>query len=214
MSLETKIVQNIAALEVEFSELNKPLEESIVQYLLLIEKWNRIHNLTAIRNLEEMLVQHIMDSLAVLPHINGPQIVDIGSGAGLPGIPIALARPDWQVTLVESNTKKTSFLQQVKIELGLKNVEIVAKRIEDYQPHKMINTIITRAFSSLGEFVNLSKHLSNTNDEHCKWVAMKADCTDQELKQIEPPYGIEEIISITVPGLAAKRQLIVIKQFI
>ena len=211
MSLETKIVQNLAALAFDFSDLNKPLEKSIHQYLLLIEKWNRIHNLTAIRNLEEMLVQHIMDSLAVLPHINGPQIVDIGSGAGLPGIPIALARPDWQVTLVESNTKKTSFLQQVKIEMGLKNVEIVTKRVEDYQPQRKINIVITRAFSSLGAFVNLSKHLSNTNDEHCKWVAMKADCTDQELKQIGPPYAIEEIISIAVPSLTAKRQLIIIR---
>ncbi len=212
MSLEKNITQNLAALDYDFSKTEKPLEESIHKYLLLIEKWNRIHNLTAIRNPQEMLAQHIMDSLAVLPHISGPQIVDIGSGAGLPGIPIALARPDWQVILVEANTKKTTFLQQVKIELDLKNVEVVAKRVEDYHPNKKINTIITRAFSSLGEFVNLSKHLHSTHDKDCKWVAMKANCTDQELEQITTPYGIDEIISIRVPGLTAKRQLIVIKQ--
>lgn len=212
MSLETQIVHNLSALEYDFSKLEKPIEQSISQYLLLIEKWNRIHNLTAIRSLDEMFTQHIMDSLAVLPHINGPIIVDIGSGAGLPGIPIALARPDWPVTLVESNAKKTSFLQQVKIELGLKNVEIVTKRIEEYQPHKNINTLITRAFSNLGAFINLSKHLNHTNDQHLIWVAMKADCTDQELKQIDMPYVIDKIITITVPGLAANRQLVVIKQ--
>jgi len=213
MSLEKQIVHNLSALEYDFSKLEKPLEQSILQYLLLIEKWNRIHNLTAIRKLDEMFIHHIMDSLAVLPHINGPQIFDIGSGAGLPGIPIAMARPDWPVTLVDSNIKKTSFLQQVKIELGLKNVEIVTKRIEEYQPHKKINTIITRAFSNLGAFINLSKHLNHTNDQHCRWVAMKADCTDGELQQIDMPYVIDKIITITVPGLLASRQLVVIKQF-
>ncbi|MCH9638584.1 MAG: 16S rRNA (guanine(527)-N(7))-methyltransferase RsmG [Betaproteobacteria bacterium] len=212
MILEKEIAHNLSALEYDFPKLDMPLEQSVMQYLLLIEKWNRIHNLTAIRNLDEMFIQHIMDSLAVLPHINGPQIVDIGTGAGLPGIPIALARPDWPVTLVESNTKKTTFLQQVKIEMGLKNVEIVTKRIEEYQPREKFNTIITRAFSNLGAFIDLSKHLNHSHDHLCKWCAMKADCTDQELKQIATPFVIDKIINIPVPGLVAKRQLIVIKR--
>ncbi len=212
MILEKEIAYNLSALEYDFSKLDKPLEQSVMQYLLLIEKWNRIHNLTAIRNPDEMFIQHIMDSLAILPHINGPQIVDIGSGAGLPGIPIALARPDWSVTLVESNTKKSSFLQQVKIEMGLKNIEIAAKRIEEYQPHIKFNTIISRAFSSLGAFIDLSKHLNHSPDHLCEWLAMKADCADQELNQIATPFVIDRIIDITVPGLVAKRQLIVIKQ--
>jgi len=212
MNLVEKITQNLNELDYDFNEQGKSLQESIHQYLLLLEKWNKIHNLTAIRDPEEMLTQHIMDSLAVLPHINGPQIVDVGTGPGLPGIPIALARSDWQVALVESNTKKTSFLQQAKIELNLKNIEVVSKRIKDYHPDRTINTIISRAFSSLGTFIDSSVHLNRNNDIHCKWVAMKANCSDQELKQVTTPYSIEKIVTITVPGLAAKRQLIVINK--
>lgn len=179
---------------------------------MCIEKWNRIHNLTAIRNPQDMLYQHVMDSLAVLPHISGPQIVDVGSGAGLPGIPIALARPDWQVTLVESNQKKASFLQQVKIELALQNVEVMAKRSEDIRPDERVDTIITRAFSDLGEFIQLTQQLAVENNTNCRWVAMKANCPDNELKQIHAPFGIEKMVSLTVPGLDATRQLIIIKK--
>ncbi|MEQ1816244.1 MAG: 16S rRNA (guanine(527)-N(7))-methyltransferase RsmG [Nitrosomonas sp.] len=212
MSLLQQITQSLRALNYDFSAQEKPLPGLIERYLLLIEKWNKIHNLTAIRNLQDMLYQHVMDSLAVLPHINGPQIIDVGSGAGLPGIPIALARPDWQVSLVESNQKKSSFLQQIKIELALQNVAVIGQRIEDIRLDKKVNTIITRAFSGLGEFIDLSRELAVDNDENCRWVAMKANCSESELKQIQPPFSIEKSVSLTVPGLDAARQLIVIKK--
>ena len=212
MSLLEKITQSLQALDYDFVQQERSLPELIQQYLLCIEKWNRIHNLTAIRNPQDMLYQHVMDSLAVLPHIRGPQIIDIGSGAGLPGIPIALARPDWQVLLVESNQKKASFLQQVKIELALQNVEIMAKRSEDILPEKKVNTIITRAFSDLGEFIQLTQQLAVENSTNCRWVAMKANCSDGELKQIHAPFCIEKIVSLAVPGLDAVRQLIIIKK--
>ncbi len=212
MSLLQQITQSLRALNYDFAAQEKPLPGLIERYLLLIEKWNKIHNLTAIRNLQDMLYQHVMDSLAVLPHINGPQIIDVGSGAGLPGIPIALARPDWQVSLVESNQKKASFLQQIKIELALQNVAVIGQRIEDIRLDKKVNTIITRAFSGLGEFIDLSRELAVDNDENCRWVAMKANCSESELKQIQPPFSIEKSVSLTVPGLDAARQLIVIKK--
>lgn len=212
MSLLQQITQSLQALNYDFAAQEKPLPGLIERYLLLIEKWNKIHNLTAIRNLQDMLYQHVLDSLAVLPHINGPQIVDVGSGAGLPGIPIALARPDWQVLLVESNQKKASFLQQVKIELALQNVAVIGQRIEDIHSDKKVNTIITRAFSELGEFVNLTRQLAAENDANCRWVAMKANCSDSELKQIQAPFCIEKSISLTVPRLDAARQLIIIKK--
>lgn len=212
MSLLQQITQSLRALNYDFAAQEKPLPGLIERYLLLIEKWNKIHNLTAIRNLQDMLYQHVMDSLAVLPHINGPQIIDVGSGAGLPGIPIALARPDWQVSLVESNQKKASFLQQIKIELALQNVAVIGQRIEDIRLDKKVNTIITRAFSGLGEFIDLSRELAVDNDEICRWVAMKANCSESELKQIQPPFSIEKSVSLTVPGLDATRQLIVIKK--
>lgn len=212
MSLLEKITQSLQALDYDFAHQERSLSELIQQYLLCIEKWNRIHNLTAIRDPQDMLYQHVMDSLAVLPHVRGPQIVDIGSGAGLPGIPIALARPDWGVMLVESNHKKASFLQQVKIELGLQNVAVMAKRSEDIRPDESVSIIITRAFSDLGEFIQLTQHLAGENNTNCRWVAMKANCSDAELKQIHAPFCIEKIVSLTVPGLDAARQLIIIKK--
>jgi 16S rRNA (guanine527-N7)-methyltransferase len=211
MSLLKQITQSLQALEYDFTQQEKPLHELIQQYLLRIEKWNRIHNLTAIRNPQDMLYQHVMDSLAVLPHIKGPGIIDVGSGAGLPGIPIALARSDWHVSLVESNQKKATFLQQVKIELALQNVEVIAKRIEDFREDKEVDTVITRAFSNLGEFIQLTQ-LAVENNAGCRWAAMKANCSDNELKQIHAPFYIEKIVSLTVPGLNAARQLVIIKK--
>lgn len=214
MNFLQQITQSLRAQDYDFAAQEKLLPGLIERYLLLIEKWNKIHNLTAIRNLQDMLNQHVMDSLAVLPHIDGPQIIDVGSGAGLPGIPIALARPDWQVSLVESNQKKTSFLQQVKIELALQNVEVIGQRVEDIHLDKKVNTIITRAFSELGEFVNLTRQLSVENDTNCRWAAMKANCPDSELKQIHAPFCIEKCVSLAVPGLNAVRQLIIIKKIV
>ena len=211
MTLQDSIAQGLQALGYSEQQLER-LQQTIHAYLLLIKKWNGVHNLTAIRQPEEMVSQHIMDSLAVVPYIHGPHIVDVGTGAGLPGIPIALARPDWQITLIESNKKKTSFLQQAKIELGLTNVDIVSERIEDFYPKERVDAVISRAFSSLGEFIQLSGHLNVSNEAQCKWVAMKSNCTDQELAQIKLPYCIENIVELIVPRLAAKRQLVVIHQ--
>ncbi len=212
MSLLPQIEQSLQALAIDSSAGIASLAKSIERYLALIEKWNRVHNLTAIRDPRDMLVQHVLDSMAVLPHIHGPRIVDVGTGAGLPGIPLALARPDWQVTLVESNQKKTAFLQQVKIDLALHNVEIRAQRIEDVRLTGKVDTIITRAFSELGKFVALTRNLTAENDTNRRWVAMKANCADSELQQIDDPFRIEMIIPLTVPGLEATRQLISIER--
>ncbi|MXS81837.1 16S rRNA (guanine(527)-N(7))-methyltransferase RsmG [Nitrosomonas oligotropha] len=212
MSLLPQITRSLQALNIDVIAAPEQLAKNIEHYLSLIEKWNKVHNLTAIRNPHDMLTQHVADSLAVLPHIQGPHIIDVGTGAGLPGIPVALARPDWQVTLVESNQKKTAFLQQVKIEMGLQNVEIMAQRIEDVRPDGMVNTVISRAFSELGEFIALTRHLAGENAANCRWVAMKANCTEQERQQIRAPFTIEKTVTLHVPGLDAARQLIIIQQ--
>lgn len=211
MSLLQHITQNLQALGYDFPQ-QETLPGLIERYLLLIVKWNKIYNLTAIRNPQDMLIQHVMDSLTVLPHINGPRIIDVGTGAGLPGIPLALARPDWQVVLVESNQKKAAFLQQVKIELALRNVTVAAKRIEDMGADTRADTIITRAFSGLGEFIALTRQWATEENAHCCWAAMKGDCSKNELKQIHEPFGIEKIVALAVPGLDAARQLILIKK--
>lgn len=210
MSLLPQIEQSLQALDAGFGVEAGQLAESIERYLLLIERWNRVHNLTAIRDPRDMLIQHVLDSLVVLPHIHGPQIVDVGTGAGLPGIPIALARPDWQVTLVESNQKKTAFLQQAKIELKLHNVQIMPQRIEQLEA-KPVNTIISRAFSELGEFIALTRQWAAVENAGCRWAAMKGNCTEQERRQVQAPFSIENTVMLRVPGLDAMRQLIIIK---
>lgn len=209
MSLLPQIEQSLQVLDAGFGVETGQLAQSIERYLLLIEKWNRVHNLTAIRDPRDMLVQHVLDSLVVLPHIHGPQIVDVGTGAGLPGIPIALARPDWQVTLVESNQKKAAFLQQAKIELQLQNIQIMAQRIEQVEV-KPANTIISRAFSELGEFIALTRQWAAANRD-CRWAAMKGNCTEQERRQVQAPFVIENAVTLHVPGLDAMRQLIIIR---
>lgn len=204
--------QNLSALKYSAFEQDERMRERIIQYLLLIAKWNSQYNLTAIRTVEDMLYQHIMDSLAAVEYINGPHIVDVGTGAGLPGIPIAIARPDWQVTLSESNQKKTAFLQQAKIELALDNVVVMAKRIETAVVDQSPDTIISRAYASLGDFIKTTQHLVKPRETQSRWIAMKGNCTQQELDQVISPYVIERKIPLTVPGLSAQRELIVIRR--
>lgn len=211
MSLDDVVAQGLSALNRAVIEPDARLQERIVQYLLLIAKWNRQYNLTAIRNVEDMLYQHILDSLAAVEYIDGPHIVDVGAGAGLPGIPIALVRPDWQVTLSESNQKKAAFLQQVKIELALDNVVIMAKRIETSVFDQSPDAIISRAYASLGDFIKTTRHLVKPREIRSRWVAMKSSCTQQELDQVISPYVIEKRIPLTIPGLSAKRELIIIR---
>lgn len=190
------------------------LAELIARYVFLIEKWNRTYNLTAARNSQEIFQHHVMDSLSVLPHIKGTQVVDVGSGGGFPGIVIALAKPEWNISLIEANQKKASFLQQVKIELALANVEIIATRVEHFQSQHEINCITSRAFASLGDFIAVTQHLvgPNTQASNCQWVAMKAHCSQEELDQVQKPYAIEQNIVLQVPGLEATRRLIIIKK--
>jgi len=187
------------------------LSSQLLRYIELITKWNSTHNLTSVRNPESMITRHMLDSLVVLPHISGPNIIDVGSGAGLPGIPIALARPDWQVMLVESNQKKAVFLQQVVVELGLQNVSIKQERVEKIKPEGKINTVISRAFSSLERFMRLSEHLCKNNADHCRFVAMKGAFPDMELMQLPPEFPVEQIVPVTVPSLRAKRHLVVMR---
>ena len=171
-----------------------------------------MHNLTSVREPEIMLTRHLLDSLAVLPYIAGPHIIDVGSGAGLPGIPLALAHPDWQVVLLESNHKKTVFLQQARIELKLNNVEVVCERVENFCPTDGFNTVISRAFSDLTDFVKLAGHLCAEGNISGRLVAMKGVYPHEELAQIPPPFMVEKVLSVAVPGLEAERHLVMIKR--
>lgn len=211
MNLASRLADGIAALG-----LTIPHETQIhlLQYLMLIQKWNHVHNLTAVREPETMLARHLLDSLAILPHIAGERIADVGSGAGLPGIPLALVRPEWHVALIESNHKKAIFLQQARIELKLKNVEVVAGRVENFSSAEGFDIVVSRAFSDLVDFVKLAGPLCRQGDGGGRLMAMKGIYPHEELAQLKselaPQFVVEKIVPVSVPGLEAERHLIMI----
>ncbi len=193
------LISGIASLNLT---VNDNQVEQLLDFIKLIEKWNKAYNLTAIRDREEMARLHILDSLAILSHIEGQRVIDIGTGAGLPGIPLAIFLPETRFTLLDSNAKKTRFVQQVVLELKLKNVEVVHSRAEDFHPEQAYDAVLTRAFASLPEIVKLTAHLQAKNGV---LLAMKGQNLDEELAQI----AVEKsVISVSVPGSGVERCLV------
>jgi 16S rRNA (guanine527-N7)-methyltransferase len=180
--------------------------ERLMAYISLLVKWNASYNLTAVREPAAMVSHHLLDSLAVLPHLpleeaGDARIADVGSGAGLPGIPLALARPRWRVALVEASQKKAAFLRQAKIELGLDNVEVHETRVENLRPVKRFALVISRAFSDLGEFVSSCAHLLDAGG----WfAAMKGRYPEAELTALRDA----RVVTLRVPFLEAERHLV------
>ena len=162
--------------------------DGFFQYLHLLYKWNHAYNLTAVRDIEDMATKHVLDSLTILPWVKGPHVIDGGSGAGLPGIPLALARPDLQIVLLDSNGKKSRFLQEVKRVLSLTNVSVVQSRVEEYRPALAFDTIMTRAFSSLEQMINWTNHLIAPDGIG---LAMKGRLPTEELAALNKPYSVE-----------------------
>jgi 16S rRNA (guanine527-N7)-methyltransferase len=189
--------------------------DKLLAYLALLAKWNRTYNLTAIREPERMVTHHVLDALAVLPHLSGESVrprlsvLDVGSGGGVPAIPLAIARPAWRVVALDSSHKKGAFLQQAVIELSLSNLEAVIARVEDYSPVAPFDIVISRAFSDLATFVVAgARHLAAGG----RLVAMKGVHPDEELAQL--PQGIRVVAApaLTVPGLDGERHLIVMER--
>ncbi|MFI4919234.1 MAG: 16S rRNA (guanine(527)-N(7))-methyltransferase RsmG [Legionellales bacterium] len=180
--------------------------EPLWQYLSLLNKWNAAYNLTAVRCLEAMVSKHVLDSLAIKPWINGVRVLDVGTGAGLPGIPLAIAMPDVQFVLLDSNGKKIRFLNEVKRQLGLKNIEMVQSRVENYHPAQGFDTVVSRAFSSLEQMIHWTQHLIATDG---LWLAMKGRYPDDELQLTEQPYQVERY---TVEGIEGERCCVLIKK--
>ena len=189
-------------------DLDQVARDRLLAYLGLLDKWNRVYNLTAIHEPERMLSHHLLDSLAVLPHVDADRLLDVGSGGGLPGIPLAVARPALQVTLLESSHKKVAFLRQAAIELALANVKVVQARAQDYRPTHPFPRIISRALSDLAEFVRLTDHLLA---EGGQWLAMKGVHPDEELAQLKGARVVRAI-RLRVPMLAAERHLLVLER--
>ena len=173
----------------------------------MLEKWNKVYNLTAIRNKEQMISHHILDSLAVVPYLWEGRWLDVGCGAGLPGLVLAIVKPDNQFTLVDSNSKKTSFVQQAIIELGLQNVVVNCARVEELTTKVKFDGIISRAFADTAEFIRLTRHLLLKTGQ---WAAMKGT-PEQELMNLPGDVEVERIIPLKIYGLDAARCLVILK---
>jgi 16S rRNA (guanine527-N7)-methyltransferase len=183
-------------------------EETLLAYLALLDKWNRVYNLTAVRDVERMVSYHLLDSLAAIPFFQGAAVLDVGSGGGLPGIPLAIARPELQVTLIDSIAKKTAFLLQAKAELGLANLNVVTGRVEDYRPEALFDDITSRAFSDLKEFVTLTRHLLKPAGH---WLALKGLMPHEEIVSLPDWARVSANHALAVTGLEASRHLIVLE---
>ncbi len=198
-----KLQQGLAALALN---LSAEQIESLLKFVQLIAKWNKAYNLTAVREPLEMVGLHILDSLAVLPHIKPSRTADIGTGAGLPGIPLAICRPECKFVLVDSNSKKTRFVQQAVLELKLSTVEVVHRRVEQFQPAELFDMVLMRAFASMPDIVKITGHLLADDGV---LLAMKGQQPVEELVGIDVEY---QVIPLAVPGIDAERCLIRIER--
>ncbi len=182
--------------------------KQLLTYIGLLAKWNEVYNLTAIRDEHEMLSHHLLDSLALVPHIDGRHFLDVGSGAGLPGIPVAIARPECEVTLLDSNQKKAAFLQQAVIELELANAAVSCARVENWQSDRQFDVIASRAFASIADFVGNSQHLLAA---HGVFAAMKGAYPDAELAHLPKDFKVRLVKRLAVPGLTGERHLVLVE---
>jgi 16S rRNA (guanine527-N7)-methyltransferase len=181
-------------------------QAKLLAYLELLTKWNRVHNLTAVREPEQMVVVHLLDSLAVLPYLyQCASLLDVGTGAGLPGIPLAIARPDLQVTLLDSNQKKVAFLHHAKAELGLANCRIVCARVETWHPEGGFDVVVSRAFADLADFAQQARHLVAPGGA---LLAMKGVYPYEEIAHLPEGCRVDSVIELQVPALDAKRHLV------
>jgi 16S rRNA (guanine527-N7)-methyltransferase len=187
--------------------LSDQMLDQLMVYLNLIEKWNRVYNLTAIRERDEMIKLHFLDSLSILNHVEMEHVLDVGSGAGFPGIVLAITKPELKVTVMDSVNKKTTFMQQVKSELSLTNLNVVNARVEDYQPTILFDGVITRAFSSIQNMLLMTQHTLQKNGA---WLAMKSKDVKEELEALDQNQFT--LIPLEVPFINAERYLVKLKK--
>jgi 16S rRNA (guanine527-N7)-methyltransferase len=203
LTLEESIAAGLAAMSIA-----GPQEQAsrLAKHLELIAKWNRVHNLTAVRETSQMVVLHVLDSLSLVPHLAGARtLLDVGSGPGFPGIPLAVVRPDLQVTLLDSSSKKCAFLEQARAELGLSNVRVACERVESWKPQARFDLVVSRAFAELHDFVSQAGHLVAPGG---RMLAMKGVYPFEEIARVPPTHRVASVVELAVPMLDAKRHLV------
>lgn len=203
--LKNQLKRGLSAMNVD---LSTPQQLLLLEYVALLKKWNNTYNLTALRDESVMISHHLLDSLTLLPYVqNARTLMDVGSGGGMPGIPTAICCPDLHITLLDSNTKKTTFLQQAVIELGLENVTVASGRVEAMHDKK-VDVVTSRAFAELHDFIALTKHLLNENGY---WAAMKGVYPYEELENVPSNVDVYQIDKLDVPDLQAERHMVLMR---
>jgi 16S rRNA (guanine527-N7)-methyltransferase len=206
MNLDAELSEGLTGLGINLSD---GARARLLAYVNLLQKWNRTYNLTAVRDPVKMVSHHLLDCLAVLPHVRAHALADIGSGAGLPGIPLAIALPALQVTLVESNQKKAAFLRQAKLELKLDNLHIACDRVERWQPQDKFDVVIARALTDLPELIALAgRHVKDRG----YLVAMKGAFPHEEIARLPGDWRVSQVHALAVPGLVGERHLVVLER--
>ena len=205
MDNKQQLQEGLAALGLNLSTAQQLL---LLEHASLLQKWNRTYNLTALRRNDQIISRHILDSLTLLPYVKEAKtLMDVGSGGGMPGIPTAICRPDLQITLLDANTKKTAFLQQTVIELGLSNVTVAAGRVETIYDKK-VDVVTSRAFAELADFAALTKLLLNENGY---WAAMKGVYPYEEIEQLPANIEVVSADKLEVPMLEAERHMVIMR---
>ena len=206
MSRDEQLQQGLAQMGIA---LPSAAQEKLLAYAALLYKWNKTFSLTAMREEEKAVSHHLLDSLAILPFVAGGNLLDVGSGGGMPGIPLAIACPELQVMLLDSNSKKTAFLRQAAIELGLSNVAVHCGRVEQYDPAIRFAAITSRAFAELADFVSLSGHLLADGGS---WLVMKGVWPEGEIARLPSAVRVECVHRLAVPGVDGERHLVVMRR--
>lgn len=204
--LKNRLAEGVVELGLKVSLVD---QQRLLTFLQLLVKWNRTYNLTAVRDPEEMVVLHLLDSLSIDKYLEGGDVLDVGSGAGLPGIPLAIIHPEIQFTLLDSNGKKTRFIKQAAMELGLSNVVALNVRVESCEPKKPFSTVMSRAFAELGDMVEKTRHLCVSGG---RILAMKGVSPEQEVVGFSQHYEIEGVFPVSVPGLDAARHVVCLRR--
>jgi 16S rRNA (guanine527-N7)-methyltransferase len=199
--LQGQLHEGIARLGL--ADLPDGAEEKLLAYLALLVKWNAAYNLTAVRDPAEMVVKHLLDSLSILPHVRGGTLIDVGTGAGLPGMVLAIVRPDLRVTMLDSNGKKVRFLRQVIAELKVGNAQAVQSRVEEHAAR--YDMVTSRAFATLADMLQWSGQLAGEGGE---FLAMKGQRPEAEIAALPAGYAVKEVLPLAVPFLGEERHLV------